>query len=121
MKRLEEVIAELGTVQRQEVSSWIEAAWVRPDRLAGEPAFGEIDVARLRLILELRQVLAVEEDMVPLVLSLVDQVYGLRRQLHAVCEALDLVPEELRGQVLARCRLLLRERHDADGPGAGPG
>jgi hypothetical protein len=39
-----------------------------------------------------------------------------------VCEALDLVPEELRGQVLARCRLLLRERHDAGDPGgAGPG
>ena len=31
MKNLEEVLGELGTVERAEVLAWVEASWVRPD------------------------------------------------------------------------------------------
>ena len=31
MKRLEEVLVELRTVERTEVMAWIEAEWVRPE------------------------------------------------------------------------------------------
>ena len=46
-------------------------------------------MARIRLIVELHTALEVEEPTVPLVLSLVDQLYATRRQLRLVLDALD--------------------------------
>jgi chaperone modulatory protein CbpM len=39
------------------------------------------DVERVRLILELRDVMQVNEEALPVVLSLLDQLYALRRRL----------------------------------------
>jgi chaperone modulatory protein CbpM len=65
---------------------WIEADWVRPVRLQGEPVFSDGDVARVRLILDLRALLDVEEATLPVVLSLMDQLYATRWQLRRVLE-----------------------------------
>ena len=54
---------------------------MRPDAEAEALVFHEIDVERVRLILELRDRLAVDETALPVVLSLLDQVYALRRRL----------------------------------------
>ncbi len=62
--------------------------WVRPAHTHGEPVFSDGDIARIRLILDLRATLEVEEDTVPIVLSLLDQLYATRRQLRrAIDEA----------------------------------
>jgi chaperone modulatory protein CbpM len=68
---------------------WLEQDWVRPERRAGEPEFREIDVARIRLIRELHMDFEVDEPTLPLVLSLLDQLYATRRQLRLVLETLD--------------------------------
>ncbi len=68
---------------------WLEQDFVRPDRQGGEPAFREIDIARVRLIRELHADLEVDEPTLPLVLSLLDQLYATRRQLRLVLEALE--------------------------------
>jgi chaperone modulatory protein CbpM len=68
---------------------WLEEDWVRPEQSAGQPDFGEIDIARVRLILELRTELEVDEPTLPLVLSLLDQLYATRQKLRAVLESLD--------------------------------
>ncbi len=77
---------------------FIEAEWVRPVRRAAEPVFSELDLARIRLILDLRATLEVEERTVPLVLSLLDQLYATRRQLR---RALGEMDETARGRLLA--------------------
>jgi chaperone modulatory protein CbpM len=69
-----------------ELARWIEAEWVRPVRRAGEPVFSEGDLARVRLIVDLRATLEVEEATLPVVLSLVDQLYATRWQLRRVLE-----------------------------------
>ena len=46
--------------------------------------FHEIDVARVRLIHDLRHDMDIGEDAIPLVLSLLDQVYDLRSRMNAV-------------------------------------
>ena len=66
--------------------AWVEQDWVRPSQVAGEPDFADIDVARVRLILELRTELQVEEPTLPLVLSLLDQLYATRQALRHVLE-----------------------------------
>jgi chaperone modulatory protein CbpM len=44
--------------------------------------------------------LAVEEETMPLVLALLDQVYALRRQLSALTAAIQRQPEEVRRAIL---------------------
>ena len=107
MKRLDEVLIELRTVERTEVLTWIEAEWVRPERDETGPRFAAMDVARLRLIQQLREDLEVGAEAMPVVLSLVDEMYTLRRQLAALARAVGEAPAELRAAVRSRCRTLL--------------
>jgi chaperone modulatory protein CbpM len=64
-----------------ELQRWIAAGHVRCESQGGAPCFHEIDVERIRLILELRHDLEVNEEALPVVLSLLDQLYALRRRL----------------------------------------
>jgi len=72
-----------------ELLHFIEADWVRPVRRAAEPVFSELDLARIRLILDLRATLEVEDRTVPLVLSLLDQLYATRRHLRRALGEMD--------------------------------
>jgi chaperone modulatory protein CbpM len=65
------------------------------------------------LICDLRHDLAVDEDTVPVVLSLLDQVYTLRRQLGALTDAVQQQPEDVRRAILA----LLGARRGPGSPG----
>lgn len=82
--RMELLLAELGDVAPSELTAWVERGWVRPETGEAGWEFLAIDVARARLIRDLRRRMEVAEDMLPLVLSLLDQVYTLRAQLRAV-------------------------------------
>ena len=71
-----ELLVEIGTVEEVEVRSWIAEAWVCPEGTGAEIRFtAETDVARVRLIRELRHDLEIEEETLPVVLSLLDQLY----------------------------------------------
>jgi chaperone modulatory protein CbpM len=84
-----------------ELTTWVERGWVVPDTGEGGLVFREIDVARVRLILDLRRGMDVAEDAMPLVLSLLDQVYELRSRLKSVLRAVEAQPREVRLAVLA--------------------
>ena len=109
MKSLDEVLAELQAVQRADILAWIEASWVQPEPDDLEPRFRPGDVARLKLIQELHHELAIDADTMPVVLSLVDEMYTLRRRLAALARALAETPAEVRTTVVTRCRYFLRE------------
>lgn len=83
-----------------EIASWVERGWVQPERDGERLVFQEIDVARVRLIRDLRHELALGEDAVPVVLSLMDQVYDLRSQLRAVLHAIENQSTDVRQSVL---------------------
>lgn len=84
-----------------EITSWVERGWVQPEQDGSRLEFQEIDVARVRLIRDLRRELALGEEAVPVVLSLMDQVFELRRRLRTVLHGLEAQPEEVRASVLA--------------------
>jgi chaperone modulatory protein CbpM len=101
MRTLSEVVRLVGRVERVELSHWVELGWVTPEaRDRDEPAFSDLDVARVCLICDLRHDLAVEEETVPLVLSLLDQIYTLRRQMNALTAAIREQPEDVRTAIL---------------------
>jgi chaperone modulatory protein CbpM len=80
---------EIVGVSRPDLDRWIDNDWIRPDRDLGTYVFQEIDVARVRLIQELHDDLGVNEDALPVVLSLLDQLYDLRRRLRGLDDADD--------------------------------
>jgi chaperone modulatory protein CbpM len=88
MISIEVLITQVSGVGRQDVERWITHGWVRPDGAPGQYVFHEIDVARVRLIRQLNQEMQVNEDALPVVLSLLDQVYALRRRMREIGDAL---------------------------------
>lgn len=102
MMRLDAIVALFPDLDTVELSEWIERRWVQPEPgVGGGWIFHEIDVARVRLIYDLRHDLDIAEDTVPLVLSLLDQVYELRCTLKAMTRALGTQPPEVQAAVLA--------------------
>lgn len=73
---------------------WVAQDWVRPRREAGIPVFEEIDVARVQLIVELREELEVGDAAMPVVLSLLDQLHGARAQIRHVLNTMEAVGAE---------------------------
>lgn len=99
------LFADLGDV---ELISWVERGWVMPETADAGFFFREIDVARVRLIHDLRRDLDIGEDAMPVVLSLLDQIYELRSSLKSILQALQSQPPEVRTQVLGNLRSLQR-------------
>jgi chaperone modulatory protein CbpM len=107
MMRLRSVVAMFDGLGEAELVAWVERRWVQPGEDPAGPVFAEVDVARVRLIHDLRHGLDVPEDTLPLVLSLLDQVHALRGTLSAVAAAMEGQPPEVRaalGAALERRR-----------------
>jgi chaperone modulatory protein CbpM len=96
------VVREIAGLDAQELRQWIEERWVRAEQGDRGLVFHEVDVARVRLILELRHELAIGDEAIPVILDLLDQVYALRRRLRQLCEAIDAQPLEMSDAVRAR-------------------
>ena len=69
------------------------------------PVFDELDIARLRLLCDLRKEMALPTTAMPVVLNLIDQLYQTRRDLRTLLRALDDQPEDVRSTLAARLRL----------------
>lgn len=95
---LEELLSRVAC-GRDELDRWIDNRWILPQRHENGWGFSELDIARVELLLELRREFAIDEDGLSLVLGLLDQVYGLRRQLRRLCDALESQPEDIRRAV----------------------
>lgn len=102
--REHEVVRVVTGLKRAELRRWVAAGWVAPQREDGEPRYREIDVARLQMIVQVRHDMRIAEEGMPLVLSLVDQVYGLRNELRRLAEAIEAQPEPVRQAIAAHRR-----------------
>jgi chaperone modulatory protein CbpM len=102
MISFEVIQLEFRDLTKDELGRWIDLAFVRAEGPPGEWRFQEIDVARIRLILELRHTLEIEEQSLPVILSLVDQLYDMRRRIGRLNEALADLPPEVRTALVAK-------------------
>jgi chaperone modulatory protein CbpM len=99
-----EVVETVRRVHLDELRTWVAEGWVRPAQGAQGPLFDELDLARVRLVCDLREEVSLPAESLPVVLSLLDQVHGLRRQLRGLAGAVERQPEEVRRAVLAAWR-----------------
>jgi chaperone modulatory protein CbpM len=112
--RTDAILAMFSDMEATELTVWVERGWVQPDYgHEGGWVFEEVDVARVRLIHDLRRNLDVAEEAVPLVLSLLDQVYELRSTLKGVIRAIGTQPPQVREAVLVALK-------PTDAPPGGP-
>jgi len=91
----EQVVTRIETLTVSRLRSCVAQGWVKPAMEAERYRFSEVDVARLQLVCTLCDEMRVDEEAVPLVLNLLDQVHGLRRELKALAEAVQSQPPEV--------------------------
>jgi chaperone modulatory protein CbpM len=84
------------TVTRLRV--WVRQGWIRPAAKATQ-GFSEADMARAALIRDLEDKLGFDEDQVPVLLNLIDQIHGLRAEMKALLEAYEALPDDARKRV----------------------
>jgi chaperone modulatory protein CbpM len=71
-------------LEAEAVEAWMEAGWIAPRD--GAEALSEIDIARARLIRDLKHDLGVNDEAIPIILDLIDQLHGVRRAMRELIE-----------------------------------
>jgi len=88
-------------VDATSLETWVTAGWLVPRRDQEAADFSEADLARACLIRDLQHDMGVNEEAVPIILDLIDQVHGLRRMLRHVATAVCVQPDDMRGRIAA--------------------
>lgn len=81
MKVSRQEFLSISGLTNETLNAWLEEEWLIPTESPPEAAFSEVDVARARLIRDLQQDLGINAEGVSVILSLLDQLHGMRRTL----------------------------------------
>jgi chaperone modulatory protein CbpM len=101
----------LAAAQLEEgaLEAWIEAGWLLPRPDGQADRFSEIDLARAQLIRDLGS-LGINEEGIPVILDLIDQLHGLRRTLRELLSTIHAQPEAIKRRMLSDIRAESRTR-----------
>jgi len=100
MKTIEEVLELLeARIDRQTLEDFITREWLRPVYQPTGWYFEEIDIARLQLVCHLTQDIEVNEQGMDVVLSLLDQLYGIRAQAQKFNQAIARQSPEVQAEI----------------------
>ena len=80
MMNKQEFLTSAG-LEMQTLDLWLEQRWLIPDQTFGGINFTDVDLARARLILDLKTGFRINDDGIDVILHLMDQLHGLRRAL----------------------------------------
>lgn len=99
-----EIVAQVEGLTVRRLRAFVAARCVLPAHREGAAgaAFDEADRARLQLLTELSTDFELDEDAAAMVLSLIDQIHGLRTTLRHVVRAVSDEPDEVRARIRAR-------------------
>ncbi|MFC3057517.1 chaperone modulator CbpM [Paenirhodobacter populi] len=95
-----DILTRIDRLTHDRLTLCVTRSWVRPRRSQQGVVYDDTDLARLRLIVELTEDMAVNDEAVPLILNLIDEVTTLRRGMRTVEGALRA--EGLGERLLAR-------------------
>lgn len=86
-------------LNRTEIYHFIQQSWILPVQEDGLYFFDEADVARVRLIVELRADMAVNDEAVPIILQLLDQVHSLRHAVEELQSGIEALSDSARAEL----------------------
>lgn len=101
MMRLEDLVETITALQRGDLETWVSQELIAPRQEAGTLLFTDIECARVRLICTLHYELDVETDTLPVVLSLVDQLYDTRQRLLSLTAAVAAQDRAVQAAIMA--------------------
>jgi chaperone modulatory protein CbpM len=101
MMRVDDLVEAISALQRSDLEAWIREELVAPLYEAGTPFFTEIECARVRLICTLHYELEIDAETLPVVLSLVDQLYDTRQRLLSLTAAVATQDQAIQGAIIA--------------------
>jgi chaperone modulatory protein CbpM len=87
----------------QTLETWVAAGWLLPRQDDAKRDFSDVDLSRAQLIHDLEH-LGVNDEGIPIILDLLDQVHGLRRTLRDLLSAIHAQPEAMRRWIIAELR-----------------
>ena len=97
-----EVVARVRGLTVARLRTFVAADCLAPEEREGRLAFAEADVARATLLEELVEDFDLDAEAAAVVVSLVDQIHGLRHQLRRLGEAVAAEHPEVRARIRDR-------------------
>ena len=101
MRTVEDVLQIMDArIDRTTLEEYIAREWLRPVSSQEGWDFEEIDIARLQLVCHLLQDIKVNDEGMDVVLSLLDQLYGLRAHMKKLTSAVAQQPPQVRTEIM---------------------
>lgn len=101
MMRADDLVEAISALQHSDLESWISEELVAPRQEAGTLHFTEMECARVRLICTLHYELEIDAETLPVVLSLVDQLYDTRQRLLSLTAAVAAQDQAVQAAIIA--------------------
>lgn len=101
MMRVDDLVEAISGLQRSDLEVWVREELVTPRRESGMLLFTDMECARVRLICTLRYKLEIDAETLPMVLSLIDQLYEARQRLLSLTAAVAAQDQAVQAAILA--------------------
>ena len=101
MMAIDDLLAAISTLQGSDLERWISEELVAPEQRAGSLFFSEMECARVRLICTLTYELDIDSGALPVVLSLVDELYDTRQRLLSLTRAVTVQDKAIQAAIIA--------------------
>jgi chaperone modulatory protein CbpM len=100
MMAIDDLLTTLPLLQRDDLEGWIRDELVIPEQDASL-SFSDVECARIRLICTLTYELEIDSGALPVVLSLLDQLYDTRRRLLSLTRAVTVQDKTIQEAIIA--------------------
>ncbi len=97
----EQTITTVTRLTRSRLTTYVKHDFLCPTQSETGPVFNAADLARIELICDLSEQFDLEGDALGVVLSLIDQLHGVRGELRRVMAAVEAQPDDMRRQIIA--------------------
>jgi len=101
MMSVNKLFEQLSALRQSDLDVWISEELISPQKDAGALHFSDMECARIRLICTLRYELVIDAETLPVVLSLVDQLYDTRQRLLSLAAAVSAQDKAVKTAILA--------------------
>ncbi len=101
MTTIDELLAAISTLQRNDLEHWISEGLITPRQDTGSLLFSELECAQVRLICTLTYELDIDADALPVVMSLLDQLYETRQRLLSLTRAVTRQDKTIQAAIIS--------------------
>ena len=97
----EQVITTITRLTPSRLTTYVQHEFLCPAQSENGPVYTAADLARIELICDLDEQFDLQGDALGVVLSLIDQLHGVRSELRRVMSAIEAQPDDLRSRIIA--------------------